>query len=158
MVIDSILSVFLLIYPYSSGWRLWHSTNRWFRFPAHPVSSPKGFSCSSSFGDRDSIRMQYFSLCKIWISGWATPIGSRHFICNTIQTANSTQCTRHQWICNLTKSFVAFAKYCDIMTSSNGSIFRVTGHLCGEFTGHRWIPCTKASDAELWCFLWSAPE
>ena len=44
-----------------------------------------------------------------------------------------------------------------MMTSSNGSIFRVTGHLCGEFTGHRWIPRTKASDAELWCFLWSAP-
>ena len=36
--------------------------------------------------------------------------------------------------------------------------FRVTGHLCGEFTGHRWIPHSKASDAELWCFLWSAPE
>ena len=36
--------------------------------------------------------------------------------------------------------------------------FRVTGHLCGEFTGHRWIPHTKASDAELWCFLWSASE
>ena len=27
-----------------------------------------------------------------------------------------------------------------------------------EFTGHWWIPLTKASDAELWCFLWSAPE
>ena len=26
------------------------------------------------------------------------------------------------------------------MTSSNGNIFRVTGHLCGEFTGLRWIP------------------
>ena len=26
------------------------------------------------------------------------------------------------------------------MTSSNGNIFRVTGHLCGEFTGQRWIP------------------
>ena len=24
-----------------------------------------------------------------------------------------------------------------MMTSSNGNIFRVTGHLCGEFTGHR---------------------
>ena len=36
------------------------------------------------------------------------------------------------------------------MTSSNGNIFRVTGHLCGEFTGPRWIPHTKASDAELW--------
>ena len=46
----------------------------------------------------------------------------------------------------------------DMMTSSNGNIFRVTGHLCGEFTGPRWIPHTKASDAELWCLLWSAPE
>ena len=32
------------------------------------------------------------------------------------------------------------------ITSSNGNIFRVTGPLCGEFTGTRWIPCTKASD------------
>ena len=31
--------------------------------------------------------------------------------------------------------------------------------LCGgEFTGDRRIPLTKASDAQLWCFLWSAPE
>ena len=45
-----------------------------------------------------------------------------------------------------------------MMTSSNGNIFRVTGHLCGEFTGDRWIPRTKASDAGLWCFLWFAPE
>ena len=37
-------------------------------------------------------------------------------------------------------------------------LFRVTGHLCGEFTGHRWIPRTKACDAEPWCYLWSAPE
>ena len=40
-----------------------------------------------------------------------------------------------------------------IMTSSNGNIFRVTVPWCGEFTGQRWIPHTKASDAELWCFL-----
>ena len=49
---------------------------------------------------------------------------------------------------------VSFAQHDDVI---NGNIFRVTGHLCGEFTGHRWIPRTKASDAELWCFLWSAP-
>ena len=24
----------------------------------------------------------------------------------------------------------------------------------GGFTGHWWIPLTKASDADLWCFLW----
>ena len=40
-----------------------------------------------------------------------------------------------------------------MMTSSNGDIFRVTGLLCGKFTGPRWIPLTKASDAELWFFL-----
>ena len=44
-----------------------------------------------------------------------------------------------------------------MMTSSYGNIFRVTGHLCGEFTGHRWILLTKASDAELWCFFYLHP-
>ena len=41
---------------------------------------------------------------------------------------------------------------------TNENIFRITGHLSGEFTGHRWISLTNASDTELWCFLWSAPE
>ena len=50
-----------------------------------------------------------------------------------------------------------FLKF-DMMTSSNGNIFRVTGLLRREFTGPRWIPRTKASDTELWWFLWSAPE
>ena len=45
-----------------------------------------------------------------------------------------------------------------MMTSSNENIFRVTGPSCGAFIGHRLIPLTKASDAELWCFLWSAAE
>ena len=36
--------------------------------------------------------------------------------------------------------------------------FSITGPLCGEFTSHRWIPLTKASDAELWCLFWYAPE
>ena len=30
-----------------------------------------------------------------------------------------------------------------MMTSSNGNIFRVTGHLCGEFTGPRWFPAQR---------------
>ena len=40
-----------------------------------------------------------------------------------------------------------------MMTSSNETICRVTGPLCGEFTGQRWIPLTKDSHAELWCFF-----
>ena len=42
------------------------------------------------------------------------------------------------------------------MTSSNGNIFRVTGPLCGEFTGHQWIPPPpppKAGDELWWCFF-----
>ena len=45
-----------------------------------------------------------------------------------------------------------------MMTSSNGNIFRVTGPLCGEFTGPGEFPAQRASHAELWCFLWSVPE
>ena len=46
----------------------------------------------------------------------------------------------------------------NMMTSSNGSIFRVTGPLSGDLTGHRLMPLTKASETELRCFLSSAPE
>ena len=61
------------------------------------------------------------------------------------------------WHTCVTRGFSELTRL-SMMTSSNGNIFRVTGHLCGKFTGPRWIPRTKASDAELWCFLWSASE
>ena len=45
----------------------------------------------------------------------------------------------------------------NMMTSSKGNFLRVTGPFCGQFTGHRWIPLTKASDAELLMFslIWA---
>ena len=46
----------------------------------------------------------------------------------------------------------------DMMMLSIGSISRVNGSLWGESTDHRLIPLSQASDAELWWFLWSAPE
>ena len=45
-----------------------------------------------------------------------------------------------------------------MMTSSNGNNFRAAGPLRGQFTSYQWLPLTKASDAELCCFLWSQPE
>ena len=48
------------------------------------------------------------------------------------------------------QSIITTVHRMSMMTSSNGNIFRVTGPLCGEFTGHWWIPLKKASDAELW--------
>ena len=46
----------------------------------------------------------------------------------------------------------------DTMTPSNGNIFRFIGSLWGKSTGDRWIPLTKASDAELRSFLWGASK
>ena len=93
------------------------------------------------------------------------------FYFKTISTCRCTDLARwpgcdrlvHHRLCTLWLQMgVHWGRYLrerkSMMTSSNGSIFRVTGPLCGEFTGHRWIPLTKASDAELWCFLWSTPE
>ena len=37
--------------------------------------------------------------------------------------------------------------------SWNGNVFCVTDPLCGEFTGDRWIPRTKASDTEFDAFF-----
>ena len=53
---------------------------------------------------------------------------------------------------------VVVLRHHNMMTSSNGNIFRVTFTLWVEFIGDWRIPLTKASDPELWCFLWSAPE
>ena len=60
---------------------------------------------------------------------------------------------------NLQKTFYElghhFFRSCEVIKWKH---FPVTVPLWGECTGHRWIPLTKTSDAELWCFLWSAPE
>ena len=60
--------------------------------------------------------------------------------------------------CQSFSKHISFQLVMCMMTLSNGNIFHLTGPLCGEFTAHQWIPLTKASDAELWWFLWSAPE
>ena len=73
-------------------------------------------------------------------------------------------------ICHLTHNDTILSSYLDfnrhpamvslldsMIKSSNGNIFRVTDPLWGQSTTDRWIPLTKASAAELWYFLWSAP-
>ena len=94
--------------------------------------------------------------------------GRRHGVLQLLCYAK-TSCKYKEWINSLILGMwqwwgMSAGNHCwghcsgIMMTSSNGNIFGVTGHLCGEFTGPRWIPRTKASDAERWYFLWSAPE
>ena len=68
----------------------------------------------------------------------------------TLKTHLKQDCFSQDFSCKLINHVM--------MTSSHGNIFHVTGPWCGEFTGHRWIPRTKACDVELWCFLWFASE
>ena len=42
--------------------------------------------------------------------------------------------------CSVKKKLFIYCEFCQHMMTSNGRIFRVTGLLCGEFTGQRWIP------------------
>ena len=79
----------------------------------------------------------------------------RFFLATTRVKANGKPlfcrtCSSGPYIC---KWFIG-----KMMTSSNANIFFVTGPWWGKSIGHRWIPLTKASDTEVWCFLWSAPE
>ena len=48
--------------------------------------------------------------------------------------------------------------YVFIMTSSNGSIFRVTGILRGELPITGEFPSKRPVTQNFWCFIWSAPE
>ena len=54
---------------------------------------------------------------------------------------------------NVNKLFFCLGPILHMVMLSNGNIFRVTNHLCGEFIGPRWLPRTKASDTELWGFF-----
>ena len=98
-----------------------------------------------------------------WWAVSMTPCGTTGSQCNLTKIPwhvfdavpqNTSGSLRNLWKLNPGWSFL----FLFTMTSSNGNIFRVTDPVCGEFIGPRWIPCTKASDADFWCFLWSTPK
>ena len=77
-----------------------------------------------------------------------------YFLSQSIQWKSAKCCPFSSGIHVLiavTKYIVGFANFLSrilMMTSSNGSIFRVTGPLCGEFTGefHSQRPVTRSFD------------
>ena len=95
-------------------------------------------------------------------ANWEYLLGSFfHVSCIDLLISNVTrfkislsQSTYNGWKNRIQRSCtISYFRYF-MMTSSNGNIFRATGPLCGEFTGHRWILITQ----ELRYFLLSAPE
>ena len=117
------------------------------------------------------VKLVYF-LCMTWYIkyNFATHKTAHHKIRFCLTKSKASFSEKHQgplepryfsdanylrWVMDVSLRPMDFG---NMVMSSNGNIFHITGPLCGEFTGHRWIPLTKTSDAELWCFPSSAPE
>ena len=87
------------------------------------------------------------------VPGWFSYLKNTDHDCSSLVN-NGSSATRIEWHqIDYGTNFRVVDIFSLMMTSLNGNIFQVTGPLCGEFNGHRWIPLTKASDAELWCFV-----
>ena len=81
------------------------------------------------------------------------PIHASHHADKRIQSVYSRKLLyRCRYVCDQRSRSLMFA-YFHMMTWWNGTIFRDSGHLSGEFTGLRWIPPTKASDARFDAFF-----
>ena len=119
------------------GTKIWNSVSWILLQPDDKIQSFNVYLLKSLAGDVVVIRITMI-FYEFVIYKWCSA-----------ETERPLHCFYHHW--RLAR------KRFSMMTSSNGNISCVTGPLCWEFTGHRWIPLTKASDAELWCFLWSAP-
>ena len=103
----------------------------------------------------------FCSLCQIY-SSHVIDLDNKLLITSTSQTGNISG-TRPDWLVFLARKTMVTADYlvlrslwltnliawnrlidwCGMMTSSNGNIFRVTGHLCGEFTGPGEFPTQR---------------
>ena len=78
---------------------------------------------------------------------------STNITISIIYAGHIAETLRSECVALLYNFWMQFDEFRSMMTSSNEYIIRVTVHLCMEFTGHRWIPRTKASDALLFSLI-----
>ena len=100
---------------------VWVSTGQLLSYSNWAPSEP-----NDGLGEEDCVELEFYISKSKWF--W------NDMCCN---------CTNRPVVCEYWPCPV-------IMTASNGNIFRFTGHLCGEFTGHWGFPRIKASDTELY--------
>ena len=73
---------------------------------------------------------------------WRNAIGVLSF-CQKIHPCFLPESIIHFFSHKNVMPWKCFKHYCPMMTSSNGNIFRVTGPLCGEFTGPGEFPTQR---------------
>ena len=115
------------------------------------------------FGDRKAHKTNAIQQNLLWRRHQMEIFSALLALCGRISPVNSPH--KYQWrgalmfslTFALNKRWNKQSQGC-MMTSSHENILCVIGPLCGECTGHWWIPLTKASDSELWCFLRAAGD
>ena len=146
-----------------------------------PANNPDNtiWNCAENISKHEkysalSIYRGHFSLKSSWKTPHSLPVRARYGVSFVIEMSdrsftngtvprvyqNTRNITTWSWFMNQhgNRHRQHRHNFYIMMTSSNGSIFHITGPLWGESAGYRLIPLTKASDMELWCLLWSAPE
>ena len=91
-----------------------------------------------------------FSLICVWINGWvnnreAGDLRRHRGHYNAIVMITGPGCSWASLAVSVMNScgVMAWERFHHMMTSSNGNIFRVTGPLCGEFTGPGEFPIQR---------------
>ena len=127
------------------------TTKMWFKKGQQPFCLGRNMLAS---------RLPIIMIIVIWLYSFKRIVRLILEWYHRILTVDNSRCRNRIILANSVNTMVAdaLAPCTAMMTSWKGNIFRVTGLLCGDLTGHRWIPRKKASDVELWCFLWSASE
>ena len=113
--------------------------------------------CSTVYSDADQRKHQSSaSLAFVWgihrgpvNSTHRWPVTRKMFLFDDAIMNMSVQYVDHQCLCR-PPCYTSHKYHDDVI---KWKYFRVTGHLCGEFTGPRWIPRTKASDAEMFSLI-----
>ena len=136
---------------------LFEETYRLTPYPINLLIMEENMCSNTDQNDIKSVMISQLRARFLFLAFWKWKKYWYFWACNHFRSYNALL-SRAMNITQRQDVLPAFFANSPMMTSSSGNIFCATGHLCGEFTGHRWIPHTKASNAGLWCFLWSASE
>ena len=93
--------------------------------------------------------LNFTEVCSQWCNWEQVSIGSENG-----WSPNS----RRQAITWASDGLVYWYTYASLIITSFANWYTIAFNKANKSTGDRWISLTKASDAELWCFLWFTPE
>ena len=140
-----------------------------------PVNSPHRWPVTRKRFPFDDVIMIFHNAIHQWVQisnfliyfrvitqHWVDDLVSSEIILKDIDKSSATKKQSIQTVCihlfhdltlNNVRWLILLISRRLMMTWLNGNIFALLALSVGNPTGHRWIPLTKASDAELWWFF-----